>query len=395
MKTIEINRKVYDISSPTTEEFKNLYIKSLENISENTIPYFNLNSTNIDGFKIDLRCPDDKIYRTEIYDSDDKLVYSTNLQNGWFCQLNRKYYTKWKTKLFDGEELVYEEKFSLKGKRVFIVLDSSSLGDSLAWIPYCEIFAKKHECHVIVSTFRNELYKKQYPNLEFVEPGSTVNNIHALYKIGWFYNSDMEPEYPNTIPLQKTATNILGLNYQEIRPKLNFFVGPRPYSGKYVTIGTTSTSGCKTWTDENWQEIINKITSKGYKVAVIQKEPMNGFKYAMDWTGDISLHKRMNQLYYSEFYIGLGSGLSWLAWAMNKHVVMISNFSEEGHEFTENTTRIKNTSVCHGCWNNPLFKFDKGDWNWCPEHKGTDRQFECQKSITPEMVMEQIEHLLV
>jgi autotransporter strand-loop-strand O-heptosyltransferase len=80
---------------------------------------------------------------------------------------------------------------------------------------------------------------------------------------------------------------------------------------------------------------------------------------------------------------------------MNKHVVMISNFSEEGHEFTENTTRIKNTSVCHGCWNNPLFKFDKGDWNWCPEHKGTDRQFECQKSITPEMVMEQIEHLLV
>jgi autotransporter strand-loop-strand O-heptosyltransferase len=102
----------------------------------------------------------------------------------------------------------------------------------------------------------------------------------------------------------------------------------------------------------------------------------------------------MNQIYHSEFFIGLGSGLSWLAWAVNKHVVMISNFSEDGHEFTGNTTRITNPSVCNGCWNNPMFKFDKGDWYWCPEHKGTERQFECHKSITPEMVIEKIQHLL-
>ena len=99
MKTIEIDKKIYDISSPTTEEFKNLYIKSLENISGNSLPYFNLNATNIDGFKIDFRCPDDKVYKAEIYDDKDKLIYSANLQNGWFCKLNRKYYTKWKTKI--------------------------------------------------------------------------------------------------------------------------------------------------------------------------------------------------------------------------------------------------------------------------------------------------------
>jgi autotransporter strand-loop-strand O-heptosyltransferase len=73
---------------------------------------------------------------------------------------------------------------------------------------------------------------------------------------------------------------------------------------------------------------------------------------------------------------------------------MISNFTEEDHEFTSNTTRITNKSVCNGCWNNPMFKFDKGDWNWCPEHKDTPRQFECHKSITPQMVMEKIKNLL-
>ena len=87
----------------------------------------------------------------------------------------------------------------------------------------------------------------------------------------------------------------------------------------------------------------------------------------------------------SEFFIGLSSGLSWVAWALNTPVVMISNFTEEGHEFT--SIRVTNTDVCHGCWNDPKYTFDKGDWNWCPVHKGTDRQFECHKSITADDVI--------
>ena len=102
----------------------------------------------------------------------------------------------------------------------------------------------------------------------------------------------------------------------------------------------------------------------------------------------------MNVIHHSKFVVGLSSGLSWLSWALGKHVVMISNFTESDHEFTINCTRITNNKVCNGCWNNPMFKFDKGDWYWCPEHKGTDRQFECHKSITPEMVINQIQHLL-
>ena len=70
---------------------------------------------------------------------------------------------------------------------------------------------------------------------------------------------------------------------------------------------------------------------------------------------------------------------------MNVRVVMISNFSEANHEFT--CTRITNTRVCHGCWNDPKYTFDKGDWDWCPVHKGTDRQFECHKSITGQDVI--------
>ena len=35
-------------------------------------------------------------------------------------------------------------------------------------------------------------------------------------------------------------------------------------------------------------------------------------------------------------------------------------------------------------------EFSFEDWYWCPKHKDTPRQFECHTSITPNMVIEQI-----
>ena len=68
---------------------------------------------------------------------------------------------------------------------------------------------------------------------------------------------------------------------------------------------------------------------------------------------DSSIENTISVIHHSEFFIGLSSGLSWLSWAIGKHVVMISNFTEPDHEFTTNCTRIINTDVCNGCWNNP------------------------------------------
>ena len=394
---IKLNGEEYNMSSPTSDEYKKLMIKSFgdeytdkEEIKLNVT----LNSHSVDGYFIELNTSITNPFKVEIYDEKENPVYDTELSSGMYSKLSRKYYTKWKTKLIT-EGVTFEHEFNLENSRVFIVFESSSLGDTLAWMPYCEEFRKKHNCHVIVSSFMNQMFDGQYPEIEFVDRGVVVPNIKALYRLGWFYDKDKEPEEPNTIPLQKAATNILGLDFTEIRPKLSFTPGPRPIKEKYITIGMSTTAGCKEWSHPNgWQTLINHLNDLGYKVAVIQKEEFSGIENVLDWTGNKPLQERMSQIYHSEFYIGLGSGLSWLAWAVNKHVVMISNFSEDGHEFTGNTTRIINPSVCNGCWNNPMFKFDKGDWYWCPEHKGTDRQFECHKSITPEMVIIQIQHLL-
>ena len=231
------------------------------------------------------------------------------------------------------------------------------------------------------------MFEKEYPMLEFVEPGTNVHNLYAMYKLGWFYNENKEPVLPNTIPLQKAATNILGLEYKEIKPRITHKSNE---VGSYITIATNSTAGCKFWTREAWQEVINYLHDQGYLVINTSKEsnPFDNCQGLLDTSMEYTIDSIAN----SKFFIGLSSGLSWLAWALNKEVIMISNFTDEDHEFK--CHRVMNKSVCHGCWNDPQYTFDKGDWNWCPVHKGTEKQFECHTSITPDMVIEQIKKLL-
>lgn len=402
--SIIVNRldKMYDLFKLRTKfydskETKKLYINSYTNNLPSQIKQpnseININFNFVLNPFLEILGDNDKTYTVIYYDEYGKEHFKQDLKCNHWIKLNRQYYTKWNFKIYDSERLVFDYTLNYKGKRVFIAFDSASLGDNIAWMPYVEEFRKKHECEVICSTFKNELFINLYPNITFVTPGSVVNNIFGMYLIGWFYDKDKEPELPNTIPLQKAITNILGLDFKEIKPKINFTPKENYFKEKYITISTSSTAQLKFWNYPNgWQILCDKLIEMGYKIVHVSKETcgLNGVTELKDK----SLYNTMNTIYHSEFFIGLSSGLSWLSWGINKKVVMISNFTEPDHEFTTNCYRVINHNVCNSCWNNPLFKFDKGDWNWCPEFKGTDRQFECHKSITPKMVLTKINELI-
>jgi autotransporter strand-loop-strand O-heptosyltransferase len=369
-------------------ETKSKYIESINSTKINPKKIGNVLINNfIDGPFLEIKGMVEAEYNVEFYDGVDNLSYQTNIKNNMWTKVNKKYFQNWKIKIND-DFINYDP----TGKKVYISIESKALGDNIAWMPYIEEFRKKWNCNLTVSTFKNELFKNKYKHIEFIEPGKIVNNIYAMYRIGWFYDSNLEPEEPNTIPLQKAATNILGLDFKEMKPDIDFNPSKRPIKEKYVCISPYSTAGLKQWNDKGWNEVIDFLKNKGYSVVNISMDDYrNANVINID---DKDLKETMNWIHHSEFMIGLSSGLSWLSWALNKHVIMISNFSEENHEFTTNCTRIVNKSVCNSCWNNPKFKFDKGDWNWCPVWKGTDKQFECHNSITSRMVIEKINELL-
>jgi autotransporter strand-loop-strand O-heptosyltransferase len=336
-------------------------------------------------------------YDVRFYDGEE-LIHSTVLKNNMWTKLNRKYYTDWHVTITNSSGLtIYNRKLDLKNKRVYIALGSKSLGDTLAWIPYFEEFRKKHNCELIVSTFMNELFIETYPNITFVNPGDIVDNLYAMYELGWFYNDDGDIDYfrtPNnfrTQPLQKTATDILGLDYIEIRPKLKLNEGVT--SLKKVGIAIHGTAQAKYWNnEEGWQEVVDYLKGLGYEVMLYSIEGDgymgNNHPKGIKQFPKSSLQEVINDMQTCEFFIGIGSGLSWLAWSIGLPVILISGFSEEYTETQSNTYRVINKGVCTGCFNSR--RLDASDWNWCPLHKGTERQFECSKSIAGEYVINKI-----
>lgn len=318
-----------------------------------------------------------------------------------WSKVNRKWYSEWNILLKNQDgDIIYQYDLNLEGKKVYISIESSSLGDTLAWMSYVEEFRVIRNCEVVVSTFMNHLFVDQYPNLKFVEPGHVVNGIISQYRIGWFYDSNDDIDYsknPNNFrnqPLQKTASDILGLDYREIRPLLKI---PNVKKLKKVGIALHSTAQSKYWNNPTgWQDVVNYLSELGYQVVLYSKEndgymgnfhPKGVDKFS---AGDINT--LINDMSTCEFFIGLGSGLSWLSWSLNLPTILISGFSEEWAETKDNTYRVINKSVCHGCFNK--YKLDPGDWNWCPVYKGTPHQFECTKSITSDMVIEQIRKII-
>lgn len=343
----------------------------------------------IDNPYLEILGNSDSNFEVHFYDENDKCVYMNTIKANHWVKLNKQYYHPWNVRVWQDGELIYGETLNLEGKRVYIAFESKSLGDTIAWMAYVEEFRKKHKCKIICSTFWNQLF--DYPEIEFIEPGTVVQDIYALYRIGYFDNKDKCPVHPVTIPLQKVAAVILGLDYVELAPKLSY--EPKvPEISKYVTISTNSTSGLKFWGKSQWQELINWLASNGYSIFNVSQEP-NPFDNCVQITTP-SLESKMDWIAGAKFHISLSSGLGWVAYAMGKHVVMIANFTEEWNEFQNNITRIVKKDVCYGCWNNPEYKFDPGNWSYCPKFENTNRQWECQLSITSEMVIDKIKQLL-
>ncbi len=362
---------------------------------ESILPKIEIQATYVDGPKIEILSPINIGNRYNInFMENNNNVYSIDIGVNQWAKANKKYFIDWKTEIIDTDKnTINEIKLNLKNKSVLISIESSSLGDTLAWIPYVEEFRKKHNCIIYCSTFHNYLFEKEYSEIKFINPGDQIN-VHAAYRIGWFLpwggSRDTNPIDYRIIPLQKTSSDILGLDYREIIPKISLDIKERPIKDKYICISEHSTTQAKYWNYPNgWQLLINHLTNIGYKIMVISKESTN-LKNIIDETGDKPLSLRINQIYHSEFFIGTGSGLSWLAWAIGKKVVMISGFSNPDFEFKTNNIRIHNPYVCSSCFNKLEYEFDKNDWWWCPIHKGTDKQFICTKSITPEMVVEKM-----
>ena len=233
----------------------------------------------LNGPKVEIVGDENKKYHIEFLDENNKVIHEDNITNNMWTKCSRMYYTKWKIKI-NGNIV---DEFNINNKRVLISLESKSIGDTIAWTPYAVEFAKKHNCKIILSTFHNNWFKglEAYKDIEFIEPGQTTE-CYAVYRIGWFRGDsgkwDKFEMYPNPLqsqPLQKTASDILGLEFKELNHGINFISKPKSTKTDYIVIAPESTTGCKEWPYDSWVMLSKMLRELGYTVVTLTIKPYN------------------------------------------------------------------------------------------------------------------------
>jgi hypothetical protein len=157
------SNKTYEID--TKRDFKKElldFYKEVNNVSKtlnNPITKsYNVNNHFVVNPFIEISGEEETNFEITFIDEGGNVIYQNNLAINSWVKLNREYYTKWTIRVKEDNNVIFSNILNLENRRVYISFGSKSLGDSLAWIPYCEEFRKKHNCELIVSTFLNDLF---------------------------------------------------------------------------------------------------------------------------------------------------------------------------------------------------------------------------------------------
>lgn len=340
-------------------------------------------------------------------DESGNILFACDANDGWVVS-SKKYYVPFRIRIWDRSNLqepLLDHPMNLRDQPVLLKFPVGTLGDLMGWFPYAEKFLKKHGCVLECSMGKPiiDLVREQYPDMTLSAPDEVkTKEPYASYRIGLFFGGNLEfqPFDFRQVGLHKTAGYILGVDPAEERPRLKLDE-TRKIAEPYVCIAVKSTALCKMWTNGfGWEQVISHLKELGYRVICIDRERTVGHGFvwnkfpdgAEDFTGNHPLSERASMLRHAEFFVGLSSGLSWLAWGAGTPVVLISGFTLPICEFST-PYRVINTHGCYGCWDATDCRFDHNDYYWCPRHKGTERQFECTRLITGKQVIGMIERL--
>ena len=365
-----------------------------------------------DQFKVSIT--DTRTGVTELYTDVGKTVVTSHFA----------YCIPYRIEVFGNDVLLFSETYDDRGKNVHIeMMTDTKLGDTLACIVSIESFRIEHECNVYV-TLPEEyaaVLQPAYPEIHFIGIRTVVyegredydrtgwdklpQDIYATYYMELVYDRELSPADGRLCGLMHVGAKILGakLKPQYFRPLLPSAGkdGRKKEQGPYVCISFKAATDWKEWKNlGGWMEVVRYLKYKGYRVLCVDEETGEDIGFfrellkngVEDYTGKKALQERVDLLCGAEFYIGISSGLSWLAWATGIPVILISGITLPYTEFFT-PYRVYNPTVCHGCWNDTDIKI-KDENGYCPRRGGTEREFECSHSITPELVCRHIDMII-
>ena len=346
-----------------------------------------------------------------IEDKDTGNILEEFDSNGGMIQSNIRYYVKFCIKVWikGHSEPVFEHTLNLKGNKIHIFFPLEPIGDIMAWMSVAEAFVKKHSCRAefTMSKQMSDLFKDQYPEIIFTDPRVDImrfNCPYASYYLGTLiaryptYSDKYSPYDLRIASLHCHAASILGLDMPLIPPSVKFG-SRRIIQERYVAIACETAKKAKNWNNpKGWPQTVAYLRRMGYRAICIGKKNYNERPPAgaEDFMGERPLTECAAIIEHCDFFIGIDTGLSWLAWCMSRPVIVIGGFTLPHHIFYT-PYHVMTQYACGGCFNDVRFSLydELYKLDCCPRHKGTDREFECSKLITGKQVIRTIQQLMI
>lgn len=338
-------------------------------------------------------------WRVKIWDASSQIIFfDANVSDVIIISLE-KFFINWEFEIYLDGKLLFHHKYNPAGQNVHFYVPLTGMGDHIALFPCMEEFCRKWNCKATleIQPYLRELVQAYFPTLKCVD--EMPPNTYARYHLSPGFSPFYQPTEIRKIPMLTMGREILNLGY--VDKKIYHPTKPRQIFDPYVCIAVQTSMTVKAWLNSNgWDEVVDYLKNLGYRVLCIDKnseQTDHGITLKMpsgaeDFTGNISLLERVNLLAYADFFIGLGSGLSWLAWATNIPVILISGITASWCEW-ENPYRVINRQVCNSCHNDTTLQWPQ--FELCPYHKGTSRAYECSRSISGRQVIEMIDELRI
>jgi len=349
-------------------------------------------------------------WRVRLRDLDTGNIMFQNDNKGASIRSSKLFYVRFGIDVWDVDDAgkvtpVFTHDYDVRGRDVLIHFPVGTLGDTMGWFPYAARFAAVTGARVTcaMSGLIIPLFQEAYPHIRLVTHEAVVeqklaDQAYATYCLGLFFDDaafEWQPTDFRHVGLHRTAGYILGVDPTEEAPRITLPDETRPIPEAYVCIAVQASTQSKLWNNPHgWREVIAFLKARGFRVICIDQKPVTGSGIvwnhiphgAEDETGDRPLAERARWLRHAAAFVGLSSGLSWLAWAAGCPTVMISGFTHPNNEF-DTPYRVINWHTCNSCWNDVRHRFDHKDYLFCPRHKGSDRQFECTRLITGTQVI--------
>ena len=160
------------------------------------------------------------------------------------------------------------------------------LGDTIALIPFLNIYKIKNNKNVFFLTNFYSLFEHEYKNIFFIKDRFQISISDALveiqynqkkfiayerYKLAYntihYLEKDFKILRNERLPLQKQLSKFIGIDFEEeIKTRINLSEQNFNHQNKYVCISTQTTIQAKYWNHENGWEKINELSYEDFSI---------------------------------------------------------------------------------------------------------------------------------